>query len=278
MSGVLTTLIFGFFKFLKYPFILLGILIAVFTLICLGFVAYYHYKGYRFKKGAHQPYTKPSFFKRVFFLFPGQLVLDAYNRDPDAFPVQGLIVYTGRQGYGKTISMLEFVRRLQDEYPLCKVITNVDYRYQDAELKHWKQLVNYKNGVHGVIVVMDELQNWFSCNQSKNFPPEMLQVITQNRKNRRLILGTAQNFYLLSKAIRSQCTEVRECFTIGGCLTVVRRREPFLDSEGNVAEWKNRGMYFYVHSPRLRESYDTYKVIESLSKSGFIEQKEVYVK
>lgn len=55
-------------------------------------------------------------------------------------------------------------------------------------------LINYKNGIKGVIVLMDELQNWFSSNDSKNFPPEMLQVITQNRKNRRVILGTVKTF------------------------------------------------------------------------------------
>ena len=30
-------------------------------------------------------------------------------------------------------------------------------------------------------------------------------------------------------------------------------------------------MYFFVHNKKLRESYDTYKVIENLSKSGFKE-------
>lgn len=45
-----------------------------------------------------------------------------------------------------------------------------------------------------------------------------------------------------------------------------------MDSEGNVQEWKNRGMYFFVHSKKLRNAYDTYKVIENLRKSGFKEQ------
>ena len=119
---------------------------------------------------------------------------------------------------------------------------------------------------------MDELQNWFSSNDSKNFPPEMLQVITQNRKNRRVILGTAQNFYLLSKAIRTQTTEVRRCVTLLGCITIVRRFEPILDAQGDVLEWKNKGMYFFVHDKKLRESYDTYKVIERLQKVGFKEE------
>lgn len=55
-------------------------------------------------------------------------------------------------------------------------------------------------------------------------------------------------------------------------MTIVRRVEPILDSEGNVQEWKNRGMYFFVHNKELRNAYDTYKVIENLRKSGFKEQ------
>ena len=174
-------------------------------------------------------------------------------------------------GAGKTISMIEYAMRMQEEYPLSKCCSNLGYKYEDNKLKDWRMLMHYKNGKQGVIVIMDELQNWFSSNDSKNFPPEMLGVITQNRKNRRIILGTSQNFYLLAKAIRSQATEVRRCTTLLGCLTIVRRAEPILDSEGNVAEWKRRGLYFFVHNKKLRESYDTYKVIENLSKSGFKE-------
>ena len=74
---------------------------------------------------------------------------------------------------------------------------------------------------------------------------------------------------MLAKAIRTQTTEVRRCSTLLGCLTIVRRFEPILDSEGNVVEWKRRGMYFFVHSKELRESYDTWKVIERLKNVGF---------
>ncbi len=44
---------------------------------------------------------------------------------------------------------------------------------------------------------------------------------------------------------------------------------------GNVKEFKKRGMYFFVHDDKLRNSYDTYHVIESLSKSGFKSRSEV---
>ena len=203
------------------------------------------------------------------------MILDLFDKNPDYFNYQGCVIFEGRQGAGKTIAMVEFIRRMQKEYPLAKVTTNLGYTEENTPLGDWKQLLTYKNGIFGVVVSMDELQNWFSSNDSKNFPPEMLTIITQNRKNRRIILGTSQNFYLLAKAIRSQATEVRRCATYFGALTIVRRFEPILDSEGNVQEFKKRGMYFFVHDKELRDSYDTFKVIDRFNKVGFQEQPQV---
>lgn len=256
---------------LKYPLYAILILVAIFSLLCTINVVIGLAQGKRFKKGQHNIVKKKSLLRRIFIDLPKQFVNDMFERDPEFFKYQGLIIFEGRQGSGKTMSMVEFIMRMQEEYPLSKTTTNFGLLSQDKELKNWRVLINYKNGKQGVIVGMDELQNWFSSNDSKNFPPEMLSVITQNRKNRRIILGTSQNFYLLSKAIRSQATEVRRCTTLFGCLTIVKRVEPFLDSEGNVQEWKNRGMYFFVHNKKLREAYDTYRVIETLSKNGFKE-------
>ncbi|MCD8150020.1 MAG: hypothetical protein LUE92_10785 [Clostridiales bacterium] len=171
---------------------------------------------------------------------------------------------------GKTVSMVEYMLHLQDCYPKAKCITNFGYKYEDCFLEDWRMLTDYKNDVKGVIVGMDELQNWFGSNASRNFPPEMLSIITQNRKNRRIILGTAQNFYLLAKAIRSQATEVRDCMTILHCFTIVRCKAPVLNDKGDVVEWKSRGFYCFTHTDRIRNAYDTYAVIDSLTKSGFL--------
>lgn len=261
----------GIWVFIKYPLYLIAICFCVFVFLVMINIIIELLKGKRFKAGEHNRVKKHGFIRRIFIETPHQFVLDLFERDPEFFRHQGLIIFEGRQGAGKTISMIEYAMRMQEEYPLAKCCSNLSYKYENNKLKDWRMLMNYKNGKKGVIVIMDELQNWFSSNDSKNFPPEMLGVITQNRKNRRIILGTSQNFYLLAKAIRSQATEVRRCTTLLGCLTIVRRAEPILDSEGNVAEWKKRGMYFFVHNKKLRESYDTYKVIENLSKSGFKE-------
>lgn len=258
-------------EWLKYPIIFIFALYTIFMLMCTIFILIGLKQGKRFKKESRQKVKKHGFLRKIFIDAPKQIVEDKFNQDPDFFTHQGLVIFEGRQGSGKTTSMVYEAMQLQKEFPLAKCTSNLAYTHQDIALNDWRMLINYKNGIKGVIVMMDELQNWFSSNDSKNFPPEMLQVITQNRKNRRVILGTAQNFYLLSKAIRTQTTEVRRCVTLLGCITIVRRFEPILDAQGDVLEWKNKGMYFFVHDKKLRESYDTYKVIERLQKVGFKE-------
>lgn len=256
-------------SFLKWPFIIIFGVILFFYLDCMFWYFIRYIKGERVQRGSIRKLPKRNFLLKLFVDAPKQYVTDLYNRKPDFFQPQGLIVFTGRQGDGKSSAMMQYAMELHDQYPLSKCLSNTKFKYQDAPLKHWKQLINYKNGHKGVVVIMDELQNWFSSNQSRNFPPEMLSVITQNRKNRRVILGTSQNFYLLAKPIRSQCTEIRQCKTFAGVVTVVVRREPIVDNDGDVKEMKYRGMYFFVHSPRLRDSYDTWAVVENLSDSGF---------
>lgn len=199
---------------LKVPFYIFLIVFAFFTFLISVHIVISLIHGKRFKKGEHYKVEKSSFLKRIFYEFPKQFVDDLFNKEPDFFKYQGLIIFEGRQGSGKTMSMVEFIMRMQQEYPLAKTTTNFGFIKQNKELKDWRMLLDYKNGIQGVIVGMDELQNWFSSNDSRNFPPEMLGVITQNRKNRRIILGTSQNFYLLAKAIRSQATEVRRCTTL----------------------------------------------------------------
>ena len=98
------------------------------------------------------------------------------------------------------------------------------------------------------MVGIDGLQNWFASGLN-TLPPGMLEVVTQNRKNRRIILGTSQVFTRLAKGLREQATLVYMPITFAGAVTWVR-----------------------VKKPVLRDAYDTYKVIHTLAKEGFKEQ------
>lgn len=269
---MLSTLLKTFYAVFKYPFWLVVILICFFGfMVCMN-VIFELMSGRRIRRGEHQTPEKMGLFYQIFIAAPRAYVKDMFDTDPDFFKYQGLVIYTGRQGQGKTISMVRDMMLMQQEYPLCKCITNLAYKYEDAALEDWRQLIDYKNGIYGVIVGMDEIQNWFSSKQSKEFPPEMFEVVTQNRKNRRIIVATTQNFYQAAKDVRAQCSEVRKCLTFFGVWTVVHAVRPVLDANGDVKEWKHIRFYSFVHTPEIRESYDTYKVIESLAKSGFKER------
>lgn len=275
MAVALLHALFAVFKFilvlLLIPLIIICLLLFVIGL-CVIFQLILSYKRGNKIVRMHRSFVKESgFLKKVFIEAPRMFVYDLTHRDPEQFGYSGMILFTGRQGYGKTIGCAQLIRKIQRQYPASKCITNFAYKFEDAALKNWMQLLSYNNGHAGVIVGMDEVQNWFSSKMSANFPPQMLEVITQNRKNSRIIVGTSQNFSSVAKDIRKQCTEVRECITLFGCITIVHKKIAELNAEGDVEKWHSRGWYWFVHDVELRECYDTYKVIESLTKAGFVD-------
>ena len=184
----------AFISWLKVPiFLIISLVIFLFVLVYIHvFIGLL--QGKRFKKGQHNRIKKRSVFKKLFMDFPKRISDDMFNRDPEEFRHQGVIIFEGRQGRGKTIAMIQLAREMQEEYPKVKCLCNINYTNQDEELNHWSKLIDYKNGKYGVIAIIDETQNWFSSNQSKDFPPEMLEVVTQNRKNRRVILRNSSKF------------------------------------------------------------------------------------
>lgn len=56
----------------------------------------------------------------------------------------GLTLYTGKQGSGKTISMVEYLYRMKQKYPECKIYTNFHSTIQDGKCNHGKIYLNTK--------------------------------------------------------------------------------------------------------------------------------------
>ena len=208
-------------KMLKYPLAAVGVFLALLGVSCIVWGIRYAKRFKAREKSVTRSLKKRALWKRIVIDAPKMFILDRVNAPANFFPVHGLVIFEGRQGSGKTSSMVHYIHELQYQYPKVKCTTNFAYSSEDKALLDWRDLVHYKNGYEGVIVAIDELQNWFSCKQSAEFPPEMLAVVTQNRKNRRVLLGTAQNFYMLAKDIRTQCTELRRCMTLFGVFTVI---------------------------------------------------------
>lgn len=271
MSGALE-IIWSVVKILLYMLIPFGVLLVMFVSLC--FVWYLILK---YKYGMDLPVTgqvrvkKHSLIRQILVDVPKRYMLDKFNREPGYFDPKGIHMFCGEQGAGKTIAAVELILRLQKQYPQCKTITNFGLTSEDTALKQWQQLLTYTNGHQGVVVGIDEIQNWFMSGKNQ-LPPEMLEVATQNRKNNRIICCTAQVFTRVNKGLREQVTMVYNPHTLFGCFTFVVKRKPVFDSEGNVIDMKYRGVYFFTHTEELRNSYDTYKVIHTLAQEGFKEQ------
>lgn len=215
------------------------------------------------------PKADVSLLTKLFVQLPKQYWENYYNKPIGEFREHGIIMFTGAQGQGKTIAETKYLRDIQYRYPSVKVNTNYGYYFEDAPVADWRDLVDYNNGKKGIVCAIDECQNWFSSSMSKNFPPRMLATVTQNRKNKRVIIMSAHFFMDVSKPIRKHCTEVRSCRTFLGCFTIVKRWQPIMNAEGDVIKKRTLGYYCFVHNDDLYKAYDTLRVVKNLSAAGF---------
>lgn len=270
LLDMLLALILGICKFI-------GILFIPFIIMFLFWFAFYYIKGKRRKKPKYRKkYKKPSFFmlivqffKKLFVDFPRRVVLDWYNANPDAFTEYGIHIIAGEQGSGKSIAAAELILRLRKQYPACKLYTNIDFTDQDGKVTSPDDFIMRNNGDLGMIVFLDEIQNWFSSMESKDFPVDCLEDITQQRKQKKIFIGTSQVFTRVSKPIREQTTFLYNPLTIAGAMTIVRVYKAKLDDAGTVKNERLRKVYFFVHTDEIRNAYDTYERVQRLMKAGY---------
>lgn len=222
-------------------------------------------------------------FLRQFHVFLKYIYLDwkKMKSDPDSgktFHMFGVKMFCGRQGSGKTMGMTWYLEKIRKKYPECLIYTNFGYKYETAPLQSLHDLLKFRNGNKGVVFAIDEIQNEWSSNESKNFPPELLSTITQQRKDKIMILCTSQVFSRVAKQLREQCYEVIECITFYGRWTYLRAydREDY-DTYLSTSSEKKRKKVFkkwaadFVQPDELREMYDSYAKIERLSKMELVE-------
>jgi hypothetical protein len=245
--------------FLIGPFIFMT---GVFILIGL-------IKGKRFKKGVSKKPKKRNALLRLLYDFPKQYANDLFNRDPDYYKEYGVHVIAGKQGSGKTVTLAYLLRYYKQWYPNLRIKTNFGYILEDGQIEHWTDMVASNNGTYGEIDCIDEVQNWFNSLASKDFPPEMMTEITQQRKQRKSILCTSQVFTRIAKAIREQTYLLYEPITAFGCLTIVRVFSVLLNADGLSDKKKLRKLFFFVQDEELRSSFDTFRKIEKMIEIGF---------
>ena len=259
------------FDIFLFIFKCIGVVVSPFLISMICFFIYFRFvKGMKIPKCNLNKIKERNFFVRLLFDFPKRFILDKFTLNPNVFKEKGVHVICGEQGSGKSITLTYMLLRFMAQYPNLCIKSNYGFIYENAPIRHWKDIVDSNNGEDGEVDVLDEIQNWFNSLQSKDFPPEMMTEITQQRKQRKCIFGTAQVFGRISKPIREQITYLYEPSTLFGCITVVRKYKPIVSNQDGVVDSKKlKGIFFFVHNDEIRGAFDTYKKIQSMSEDGF---------
>jgi len=213
-----------------------------------------------------------DFIKRYWRIHLGAYFDDRVERkDKDAFRVSGTQIYIGRQGSGKTISAVNHVLKIKQRYPKAILVTNVklnvdwDYIHFDTAEEFQDLLINLENDKFGIIYLIDEIHTYFNALESKGIPPYIFTEISQQRKQRKTIIGTSQLFMRLAKPFREQCDTMVSCRTMFGVVTFQRAYDGMeleQDFDGSlIGEILKRG--FFWHSRELRSVFDTFQKVVS---------------
>ena len=125
MLSMFWSMIRVFVDFLKYPLYFVLICILLILISCAFYYVKGLLKGKRVPKGNRRRLVKPSLLKKIFLLMPKQYIEDLFSRPADFFPYQGMIIFEGRQGSGKTISMVRYMKDMQYEFPDALCTTNL---------------------------------------------------------------------------------------------------------------------------------------------------------
>lgn len=208
------------------------------------------------------------------------------KENPNYFYPDGLCVFIGGQGTGKTLSAVNYVYNLLNIYPNCLLVTNVDlksypvdnekvFRFENAD-----DLMKYKNGQEGVIFFIDEIHLYFNSLQSKNINMDVMTQIAQQRKQRIHIVATCQVFGRMAKPLREQFSNVIVCKSYFGVLQrnqLIDRDSLDTDSSSDTnLSGRVVKNYFWFRSSKMFERYDTYAVIENKNLQVSVKKQNIY--
>lgn len=181
----------------------------------------------------------------------------------DGFQFAGMWCFSGAQGSGKTLLMMHLLKQVLDQSPNAIVVSNISiYGVPSYPYTGIDDFEKYVNGKDGCIFVIDEIHTLFNSLESKNMPVSTMQVWCQNRKNRRLILGTSQRFNRVAKGVREQTTWNYECRKgIAGLLYSYRVFDGSDYDESGKYAGDEPKRHFYVPNVSVMRMYNTLEVV-----------------
>lgn len=211
------------------------------------------------------------------------LAKDIYKAftQPKKVHLYGIWLYCGLYGQGKTMALTEYLTRMREKYgDKIYISTNYGFKGEDFPLNTWEDLLTEYD--RPVIFGYDEIQNEFNSRDYRNFPYELVKLLTQNRKGHgKQIVGTAQRYGRVDKTIRELCTHVVECKKGWFGRVTKLKKYDVEDYEMFINEIdinKKRKIpcqrYRFIQTDELRDAYDSFKMLDTARTKEYVSASE----
>lgn len=190
--------------------------------------------------------------------------LNFRKQNPDYFEPEGIMIFCGSQGSGKTLSAVQYIKKVCEKFPKAILCTNVDISglpdsTQVIEYDGLECLKNIENGYNGVIYFIDEIHLELNSLESKNIDMDTIVELSQQRKQRKHIVGTSQVYMRMAKPLREQVKDIVLCRNFFKYIQYNKLIDGFNSyEEGGKLKAEVVKVRIWLHSPDLYGSYDTY--------------------
>lgn len=173
--------------------------------------------------------------------------------------------------HGKTLSLVNYVSQIIKDYPKVVIVSNIVLKDIPKDIKIiyysninqlFKLFDEVRNGYAGVIYIVDEIQILFNNLLKRAINVSSLETISQQRKQRKHIIGTAQVYSRIDKVFREQMDSIVSCSNYFGSLQFNKLfKGSDVDDSGKITKVKSYHLWF--HTPELYNSYDTDAIISA---------------
>lgn len=211
-----------------------------------------------------------DYLNKEFNLFSGikAQIWKIKNKNPEELDVTGINIFTGSQGSGKSLSMIHVFKKLIYDFPKAIVVTNLEFNFKiPNKIKNYEGFEDFKieNGIYGVIYLLDEIHLILNSLESKGVPLSIIVELSQQRKQRKLILGTSQVYSRMAKPLREQIRNIIICKNYFSLFQINYLVDAFESQEDNNGKLKFKKMKvsFFFHRKEDYLAYDTYKKMDT---------------
>ena len=201
----------------------------------------------------------------------------------NGFPI-GMVLFTGKQGGGKSLSQSRYMRKLQLKWN-ARVYSATDYVYADDIIQESEiaDKILTKRQSRPTIFALDEIQVLLERDNTDSYTrSQMRKAIQQQRKRNTSIVGTCQELLDLDTIYRRQLAYVVRCFHFGPIQIEFWMDGSTLKFDDNLNKYTGSlvDVCIWKRHNDIYDLYDTFQVVgekQGVTPSNKVRKEKIHV-